>query len=229
MGNNICIIPARGGSKRIPKKNIREFLGKPIIAYSIQAALQSNLFAEVMVSTDDDEIIDIAERYGANVPFKRSAATADDNATTAEVVLEVLGMYESKGYHYENICCVYPCAPFITSDNLMESYSRLMKKNLDGIFPVVAFNFPVQRALKIEGDLVGFCYPEFSLTRSQDLEKVYHDAGQYYWINNKAFKRDNAIVTVNCGAIIISEMEAQDIDNEIDWKLAEMKFQFLRK
>jgi N-acylneuraminate cytidylyltransferase len=225
MGN-ICIIPARGGSKRIPRKNIKPFLGKPIIVYSIEAALQSGLFEEVMVSTDDDEIAKIAKQYGANVPFLRSEKNADDFATTFDVIEEVVLQYkEVLNTQFDNVCCLYSCAPFVTGETLKLAYQELENKQFDTVFPVIAFSFPIQRALsKKEGKIT--MIDEKNLTvRSQDLEETYHDAGQFYWCNTDKLLSTKKLLTDNTGGIQISELEAQDIDTETDWKLAELKYQ----
>lgn len=227
MGN-ICIIPARGGSKRILKKNIKHFLGKPIIAYSIKAALDSQLFDEVIVSTDDDKIAEIAVAYGAKVPFLRSIKNADDYATTFDVIKEVVLKYESLNKTFEYICCLYACAPFVTSNKLIDAFDLLQNGNFDSVLPITAFGFPVQRAFKIDkNNKTSFIYPEFNLTRSQDLEESYHDVGQFYWMNTSNCLEKKAIITNNTGSIIISETEAQDIDTEVDWKLAELKYGLL--
>lgn len=226
--SNLCIIPARGGSKRIPRKNIRPFLGKPIIAYSIEAALNSALFDEVMVSTDDAEIAEIALKYGAKVPFMRAEKTSNDYATTFDVIEEVLIKFKDTNKHYDVVCCIYACAPFVTSNKLTESYKIFETNNYDSVFPVVPFGFPIQRSLKFEEDKIKFFYPEFSLARSQDLEKSYHDAGQFYWMQTNKCLEQKKILTENSGSIIISEMEGQDIDNEVDWKLAELKYELLQ-
>ena len=222
---NLCIIPARGGSKRIVRKNIKLFLGKPIIAYSIEAAITSGLFDEVMVSTDDDEIAEIAISYGAKVPFMRSDATANDSSTTFDVVQEVLSKYKALHRNFEYTCCFYACAPFVTDVKLMAGVELLMNNNFDTVFPVMAFGFPIQRALKMgENNKIDPFYPEYNVVRSQDLEQSYHDAGQFYWMNTERCLQEGKIITGNTGAILISEMEGQDIDNEIDWKLAELKY-----
>lgn len=228
MPNNLCIIPARGGSKRIPKKNIKIFLGKPIIAYSIEAAIQSGLFNEVMVSTDDDEIAEVAKKYGANVPFMRSKDTSNDFATTMEVIKEVLGDYEKLGCFFNDVCCIYATAPFVSAKHLQNSHGVFKENSYDSLFPVMAFCFPIQRSLRLEGNKCLFNYPEYSETRSQDLEKMYHDAGQFYWMKNSLIKSGNTIMNTNTGAYIISELEGQDIDNETDWKLAELKYELLQ-
>jgi pseudaminic acid cytidylyltransferase len=225
---SICIIPARGGSKRIPRKNIKMFLGKPIIAYSIEAAISSGLFDEVMVSTDDYEIATIAKKYGALVPFMRSNKTATDFATTFDLIEEVLKQYKVIDCIFDYVCCIYACAPFVTKNKLFESFDLLTANNFDSVFPVMSFGFPIQRALKFDEEKISFFYPEFSLSRSQDLEKSYHDAGQFYWMNVKKCLEQKKILTDNSGSIVISEMEGQDIDNEIDWQLAELKYGLLQ-
>ena len=220
---NLCIIPARGGSKRIPRKNIKDFLGKPIIAYSIEAALNSELFDEVMVSTDDAEIAEIAVRYGAKVPFMRSEEKANDVATTYEVIEEVIQCYIDQGRNFENVCCIYPCAPFVSIEKLEEAHKKLDQFN--AVFPIVQYGFPIQRALKKDGnDKIDFIQPEFALSRSQDLNVSFHDAGQFYWLNIKKMFENKSIMSDNTGSVVLSEMEVQDIDNEIDWHLAELKF-----
>jgi pseudaminic acid cytidylyltransferase len=228
MSRNLCIIPARGGSKRIPRKNIRNFLGKPIIAYSIEAALDSELFEEVMVSTDDEEIAAIALKYGAKVPFMRSAKNADDYATTVDVLIEVIETYMSMGLEFENIACLYPSAPFTTSEKLKKAYSNLRSKKLDAVFPIMPYSFPIQRSLKMNNEKLEFFYPEFENSRSQDLEKSYHDAGQFYFLNTAKLLRNRSILSQNAGGILITELEAQDIDNESDWKIAEIKYELLQ-
>ena len=226
--SNLCIIPARGGSKRIPRKNIKPFLGKPIIAYSIEAALNSKLFDEVMVSTDDLEIAALAKKYGASVPFVRSDKTANDFATTFDVIYEVLQEYELLNKKFDLSCCIYPCAPFVTKEKLAKGFELLKENNYDCVFPIIPFSFPIQRALIENKGKVSFFYPEFSLSRSQDLEKSYHDAGQFYWLNTEICMEKKKILTDNSGSIVLTELEGQDIDNEIDWKLAELKYEILQ-
>lgn len=225
---NLCIIPARGGSKRIPRKNIKDFLGKPIIAYSIETALNSRLFDEVMVSTDDEEIKQVALKYGAKVPFLRSEEGANDFASTMDVIKEVFFEYEKLDKSFDNVCCFYPCSPLTTVDRLKEGYALLVSKNFDSVFPIMSFSFPIQRAVKFSKGKISFFYPKYEAFRSQDLEKSYHDAGQFYWLKKKLVKHSDRIVTKNTGAIVISELEGQDIDNLSDWKLAELKYRLLR-
>lgn len=227
-GNNLCIIPARGGSKRIPRKNIKNFLGKPIIAYSIEAAKNSGLFSEVMVSTDDEEIAIVAQSYGAQVPFFRSLNNSGDFATTLDVIKEVVNMYKDREKMFDAVCCLYPTAPFVTADRLKESFSMFFEQKFDSLFPVMQFSFPIQRSIKINDNKSRFFFPDYVNSRSQDLEKSYHDAGQFYWLDNKLLTTGHSIMTDNTGAFIINEMEGQDIDNETDWKLAEMKYELLQ-
>ncbi len=225
---NLAIIPARGGSKRIPQKNIKNFLGKPIIAYSIETALNSSLFDELMVSTDDAEIAEIAKKYGAKVPFLRSEKNANDFASTYDVIEEVIEKYKDANRIFDYCCCIYPCAPLITVSTLQEGYNLL--KKVDMAMPVTPFSFPVQRALRKNKDnKISFLYPEHELTRSQDLEQMYHDVGQFYWFNVDKIIKSKNLMQPNTGCIVISELQAQDIDNLSDWKLAELKYKLLHE
>lgn len=226
---NLCIIPARGGSKRIPKKNIKSFLGKPIIAYSIEAAINSTLFDEIMVSTDDDEIAEAALKYGANVPFRRTALTSNDHATTFDVLEEVVKEYQNRNQMFDNICCLYATAPFVMGAKLKHAYDLMMEQKNDSIFPMVEFSFPIQRALKIDNGKLSFVNPAEKNTRSQDLEKRYHDAGQFYFMKTDIVLGKGELVSDKAGTFVINEMEAQDIDSETDWLLAELKYRLLSK
>jgi len=226
---NIAIIPARGGSKRIPRKNIKNFLGKPIIAYSIETALQSGLFDEVMVSTDDSEIEKISCKYGASVPFLRSKKNADDFAVLTDVIEEVLTRYQSNGQFFDNFCCILPTAPLLTSEYLYRSYKKLTENNFDSVFPVVPYTFPIQRALKFSGEKIQMIQAEFKNHRSQDLEPAYHDAGMFYWMKTKPFLEKKTLWTDETGAIVISNIYAQDIDTMEDWKIAELKYKLLNE
>jgi pseudaminic acid cytidylyltransferase len=217
----LAIIPARGGSKRIPKKNIKDFLGKPIIAYSIEAALESKIFDEVMVSTDDEEIAEIAKKYGAKVPFFRSKENSNDFATTVDVLIEVLNFYQKT---YEIGCCIYPTAPFVSAKILQNANELMQKGSFDSIYPVQKFSFPIQRAIYFEEEKLRWLNPENALKRSQDLLPTYHDAGQFYFFNVAKLLETKSILSENSSGIIISEMDAQDIDTEEDWQIAEMKF-----
>lgn len=228
MDKILCIIPARGGSKRIPRKNIKKFLGKPIISYSIEAAQASGLFSEIMVSTDDDEIAKIAKKFGAKVPFFRSKQNADDFATTIDVLLEVVQEYKDLELSFQYICCIYPTAPFVTRKKLVLAYEKMLADNLDSVFPVMPFSYPIQRSLKLKNNKVQFNYPEYETSRSQDLEKAYHDAGQFYFIKTESLIKKRSLITKNTGGIVINELEAQDIDTETDWKIAELKYELLQ-
>lgn len=222
--HNLCIIPARGGSKRIPRKNVKEFLGKPIIAYSIEAAIKSGLFDDVMVSTDDQEIATIAKQYGASVPFMRSAETANDFATTNDVLEEVLSEYQKLGKEFDAMCCIYATAPLISAQDVKDAYARLTHSDFTWVYPVVQFSYPIWRCLDVAEDgSMKRHWPEFERSRSQDLPKEYHDTGTFYWYKLNG----NAIQTDKIGAIIVSEECVQDIDTETDWKLAEMKYMLL--
>lgn len=229
MKNAIAVITARGGSKRIPRKNIKEFCGKPIIAYSIEAALKSNAFDEVIVSTDDEEIAEIAKQYGASVPFMRSKENADDFATTADVLLEVVGKYKELGKEFLHLCCIYPTAPFVSSDNLVSAMELLQTEGVQTVMPVAAFSFPPQRGMYIRDGRLEYVYPEYATKRSQDIEKMYHDCGQFYCVKVDEFLKEKKIVMPNTKAVVISEREVQDIDTEEDWLIAEIKYQRLHR
>jgi len=222
----IAIIPARGGSKRIPRKNIKLFLGKPIISYVIETALESQLFDEVMVSTDDDEIKKIALEHGANVPFLRSKENADDYASTAAVLIEVLEKYQARNQHFVDACCIYPTAVLTETTTLSKAFLHFKNGHFDSAFPVLAYSHPIQRALKFNSDnRIEVNEPQFSNTRSQDLTHFYHDAGQFYWFKVKSIFRHKKIWTDNTSAIPIPPLQAQDIDNIEDWNMAELKYQ----
>lgn len=226
---NIAVITARGGSKRIPKKNIRDFLGKPIIAYSIEAALQSGLFTEVMVSTDSEEIAEVALSYGAKVPFMRSAKTSDDYATTKDVLTEVVKEYENLGQFFEWLCCIYPTAPFVTAQILKACMVELESKKADALTPVVRFSFPPQRAFVLDDDgRLLFKWPENAEKRSQDLEPFYHDAGQFYFMKAESLLATDKTYKPPV-AYVLDELYVQDIDNMDDWEIAEFKYNFLQK
>ena len=220
----LAIITARGGSKRIPKKNIKEFCGKPIIAYSIEAALDSGIFDEVMVSTDSEEIASIAVQFGAKVPFMRSAETSNDFATTNDVLIEVINEYKSRGSNFDSICCIYPTAPFITPAKLIEGF-ELMQNGAVSVMPVVKFSFPPQRGLVFRDGILDYREKENSLLRSQDLEPIYHDAGQFYFYR---LDENSKFVDGNYSAIILEDYDVQDIDTESDWMIAEAKFKSKR-
>ena len=224
----LAIIPARGGSKRIPHKNIKPFLGRPIIAYSIEAALGTGLFEEVMVSTDDVEIAEIARQEGASVPFLRSTENANDYATLADVLVEVVNAYKGRGYEFDLICGLLPTAPLISSEDVRSAYDQLVMSTFDSICPVVAFSYPILRSLSIDekGNL-NMNWPEYRFSRSQDLRPAYHDSGTFYWIKTSSLLKDKKLLSENGTAIVLDEFRVQDIDTDTDWALAEMKYKLL--
>ncbi len=224
---SLAMITARGGSKRIPGKNKKEFCGKPILAYSIEAALGSGVFDEVMVSTDDDEIASLAQRFGARVPFRRSARTAGDFATTDEVIAEVLEEYRRLELEPERFCCIYPTAPFLTPSRLKEAMELLDAH--ESVLPVTAFSYPPQRGFVVKEGCVERWMPQYETARSQDLEKIYHDAGQFYACRTEAFLRGMTTDVADMVPLVLPESEVQDIDTPEDWKLAEQKFLLLKE
>lgn len=222
----LAIITARGGSKRIPRKNIKDFCGKPILAYSIEAARNSGVFDEIMVSTDDAEIARIAEAFGATVPFFRSEETASDFASTDDVILEVLKEYEKRGQHFDTFCCIYPTAPFLTGARLKDAMTLL--QNADSVMPVVPFSYPPQRGLLVNKE--GFVerqFPEYATARSQDLPTIYHDCGQFYACRTVPFLQEGTTDVARLVPLILSEMEVQDIDTLEDFEIAEIKYRRL--
>lgn len=226
---SIAIITARGGSKRIPKKNIKDFCGKPIIAYSIEAALESSVFDEVMVSTDSEEIKAIAEQYGASVPFMRSEATSNDLATTRDVLMEVLTEYEKRGQTFDDMTCIYPTAPFVTAEKLREAMKLFQDTYCSLLIPVVQFSYPPQRAYIIEESKLCLKWEKFRYTRSQDLEPFYHDAGQFYCYNIPEYFAENGAIKEKIIPYILPESEVQDIDTEEDWRMAELKYDLMKR
>lgn len=223
---SLCIITARGGSTRIPRKNIREFCGKPIIAYSIQAALDSGLFDEVMVSTDDQEIADIAISYGAKVPFMRSEATSTSFATTKAVLVEVINEYKKRGMEFDLMCCLYPCAPFVTPEKLKRGKAKLLEGTADVVSVMLPFSYPPQQGFVLRDGAAAPLHPELMMLRTQDLETVYQDAGQFYFYRMSTFSEDNK---ERWEMIEVPGTEAQDIDNIEDWEIAEIKYQHMTK
>lgn len=226
-GKKLAIITARGGSKRIPRKNIKEFCGKPILCYSIEAAFASQAFDEVMVSTDDAEIAEIARSAGANVPFFRSAEMSGDYASTDDVIMEVLKEYEKRGFFFEAFCCIYPTAPFLTGKRLKDAMDLL--ETADSVMPVVPFSYPPQRGLIVnEQGFVERQFPEYATARSQDLQKIYHDCGQFYACRTAPFMKAGTTDVEKLVPLVLSEMEVQDIDTPEDWEIAEIKFRRLQ-
>lgn len=226
--SSVAIITARGGSKRIPRKNVKSFMGRPMLAYAIGAARESKLFDEVMVSTDDEEIAAIARSEGAAVPFLRSAATASDFATTADVLSEVLSNYGERGQTFDEFCCIYPCVPFLTGEILRTAHEVFAQPETDALMPVVRYSFPIQRAVKLNG--VGYLEyrePENASRRSQDLEPTYHDVGMFYFVRTDAFLAKRSVVAGRTRLFEMPEERVQDIDTMDDWRMAEMKFKLL--
>ena len=219
----LCIITARGGSKRIPRKNIKEFLGKPIIAYSISAATEAGIFDEIMVSTDDSEIAEVSRKFGAKVPFMRSEFASSDYASTRDVLVEVLNEYEKRGKKFGYFSCIYPTAPFVTPEKLRNAFGLLKSSKADELTPVIQFSYPPQRAFVIRDGGLVYQYPEYEFSRSQDLEPVYHDCGQFYFYRTDIYRG----LEKGPGRkipMIMPEEETQDIDNISDWLLAEIKY-----
>lgn len=222
---NLCVIPARGGSKRIPRKNIREFCGKPMIAWSIEAATASECFDTIIVSTDDDEIATIAERYGAEVPFIRPADLADDHTGTTEVIKHAIKELGNNGMKPSSVTCLYATAPFVLSIDLRTSLSLLFKENVDYVFSVTSFPFPIQRAIRVtETNRVQMFTPEHLYTRSQDLEEAWHDAGQFYCGMSSSWLLEKPIFSEYSIPYKLPRYQVQDIDTMEDWKRAEMMF-----
>lgn len=221
MNKSIAIITARGGSKRIPRKNIKNFLGQPMLKYAIDAALESGIFNTVMVSTDDEEIAQIAKQYGTEVPFMRSEETSNDFATTMDVLLEVICQYKKMNIEFDTLCCIYPCVPFLKGDTLVKAYTVFSESNTDALMPVVRFSYPIQRALRINNEgLLEYIQPEYIKTRSQDLEPTYHDVGMFYFYKVDLLSTQNKKIKY----FEMKETEIQDIDTEEDWHYAEMKY-----
>jgi pseudaminic acid cytidylyltransferase len=223
----IAVIPARGGSKRIPRKNIKQFSGKPMIAWAISIALESNLFDEVVVSTDDDEIANVARSWGAKTPFVRPANLADDLTPTVPVVAHAVSTCSNLGWGVEYACCIYPCVPFLQVSDLVDALNMLLDCNADFVYPVTEYAHPVQRSMRrLSSGKMQFYSPEFELTRTQDLEKSYHDAGQFYWGTLPAWLEHKKMHTDGLG-MPIPNWRVVDIDSEDDWIRAARSFQSL--
>ena len=223
----LAIIPARGGSRRIPRKNIRAFCGKPILAYAIDAALTTRLFDDVMVSTDDAEIATVARSFGASVPFPRSAAASTDTAGLAEALLETLRAYGNAGASFETFCCILPTSPFLRVQWLQDAHRRFTERCLDSVLAVTRYSYPIWRALKADGERLQMIWPENYAARSQDLPAAFHDAGLFYWCRTAPFLTQKKIFMNLTDGIEIPESECQDIDTEEDWRHAELKFKIL--
>ena len=221
----IAIIPARGGSKRIPRKNVKEFCGRPLISYSIQAALECGLFDRVIVSTEDDEIARISENEGAEVPFKRPAELADDYAGTDDVLRHAVNSLIEEDGGFESCCCIQACAPLILPKDLVESYEIFRSNDAPALIPVTEFEYPIMRAYRISdsGGLV-MMWPEHEMTRSQDLEKAYHDAGSFYWFDPGRYQEIGSEIWNDSTPYIMPAERVQDIDTEEDWRMAELLY-----
>jgi pseudaminic acid cytidylyltransferase len=225
----LAVIPARGGSKRIPRKNLREFAGRPIIAHSIQAARDSGLFDVVLVSTDDEEIAAVARAHGADVPFLRPKHLADDHTGTQAVVKQAIEAVAAWRSTPEQVCCVYATAPFVRATDLAAGLAWLDTSGAEFAFSVTSFAFPIQRALRLDGQgRVGMMWPEHMATRSQDLEHAWHDAGQFYWGRAEAFLGGVPLYSNAAVAVPLPRHRVQDIDTEEDWRRAELMFQVLQ-
>jgi pseudaminic acid cytidylyltransferase len=227
---NIAVIPARGGSKRIPGKNIQDFEGKPLIAWSIEAALKSGLFEHVYISTDDEAIAETAVEYKAEVPFVRPPELSDDFTGTFDVVRHCINWCEQEGIYADNYCCIYATAPFITPDVLKEGFNILVKSGKSFAFSVTKYDFPVQRALRIteEGDVQSI-WPENNMTRSQDLEETFHDAGQFYWGRKSAFLDNETLFSERSAPVLLSRSSVQDIDTPEDLEKARLMFKIFHQ
>ncbi len=228
--NTVAIIPARGGSKRIPRKNIRPFDGKPIIGYTIEAALKSRLFKRVIVSTDDEEIAEVSRSFGAETPFLRPRELADDFTNTNDVVKHCLQWLNDSQYPVGIACCIYATAPFLRIEFLQKGYDLLISRGKSFAFSVTTFPFPIQRAIRItEQGVVEAIFPENNLVRSQDLEEAYHDAGQFYWGKTEAFQNNEVIFSPVSIPVILPRYLVQDIDTLEDWQRAELMFKVLNE
>jgi len=224
----LAVIPARGASKRIPRKNIREFYGKPIIAWAIAAARHAGIFDKIIVSTDDEEIATIGRACGAETPFVRPKELADDFTGTNEVVKQTIQWFHERGEIVEVACCIYATAPFVQPAYLIEGQNKLVLSNKSFAFSVTTYPFPILRALRIsQNELVEAIWPQNINARSQDLEETYHDAGQFYWGTANAFLNDVNIYSAESIPVILPRYMVQDIDTLEDWKHAELMFQGL--
>jgi pseudaminic acid cytidylyltransferase len=227
---NVAIIPARGGSKRIPGKNIKNFAGKPIITYSIDTARKCRIFDRIIVSTDCDRVAEVSQRAGAEVPFVRPSELSDDHTPTAPVLEHALRWLESEGCRVKYLCCIYPTAPFVRSEDLIKGYKLLIENNVSSVFSVTKFEFTIFRGLKINDEgFIEMFWPEHELTRSQDLPQAYHDAGQFYWLQTEKFMDTKKLFSERALPVIIPRYLAQDIDTLEDWETAEILFEICKK
>jgi pseudaminic acid cytidylyltransferase len=226
----LCVIPARGGSKRIPRKNIKSFCGQSMIGYSIKAALDSQYFDQVIVSTDDAEIAEVAKSFGASVPFVRPEELANDYAGTMPVIKHAIEWFDDRGQPPSEVCCLYATAPFVSAGAIKKAYEQMQHTQVDYCFTVTSFAFPIQRAIKVtEKNRIEMFYLEHLKTRSQDLEESYHDAGQFYWGKAEAFKQQKPLFSKDATPYILPRHLVQDVDTPEDWKRAELMYQALKK
>jgi pseudaminic acid cytidylyltransferase len=226
----LCVIPARGGSKRIPRKNIKKFFGQAMIGYSIKAALKSECFDQVVVSTDDTEIAEIAKFFGASVPFMRPDELANDYSGTVPVIKHAIEWFDDQGQSPSEVCCLYATAPFVKASTIRKAYEQMQSAQADYCFTVASFEFPIQRAIKVTAEnRIEMLYPQHLETRSQDLEESYHDAGQFYWGKAEAFKQQKPLFSKSATPYILPRHLVQDIDTPEDWKRAELMYQALKK
>ncbi len=226
---NLAIIPARGGSKRIPRKNVRSFNGKPIIGWSLETARRCESCDHVIVSTDDEEIASIAQAFGAEVPFRRPAELSDDHTTLIPVIRHAVDWWQSERGVLDSVCCIYPTAPFVLAEDLDRGLDKLdSNPEIDFAFSVTSFPFPIFRAIELEkDDRVSMIWPEHELTRSQDLPEAWHDAGQFYWGRPEAWQKCDRIFQANSIGVPLPRHQVQDIDTEEDWNRAEMMHKVL--
>ena len=226
----LCVIPARGGSKRIPRKNIKSFCGQVMISNSIKAALDSQCFDQIIVSTDDTEIAEVAKSFGASTPFMRPDELANDYAGTVPVIKHAIEWFDDQGQPPSEVCCLYATAPFVTSSAIRKAYKQMQNTRADYCFTATSFAFPIQRAIKVAANnRVEMFYPDYLKTRSQDLEESYHDAGQFYWGKAQAFKQQKSLFSKSATPYILPRYLVQDIDTPEDWRRAELMYQILKK
>lgn len=228
--SNVAIVTARGGSKRIPRKNIKNFMGNPMIAYVIKAALDSKIFDEVMVSTEDEEIASVAKSLGAVIPFMRSMETANDYAGTDDVLIEVLGEYDKRGKKFKNFCCLYPCSPFLTDKILKNAWNCFNTSGADSLVPVCEFESAPQRCLMENAKgFIEYREKEFINYRTQDLSPLYYDCGTFYFCKTTPFMENKKIISEKTVKYLMPSYLVQDIDTMEDWKMAEMKYKLINK
>lgn len=226
---NLAIIPARGGSKRIPRKNIKLFCGKPMIAWSIEAASACGCFDRIIVSTDDEEIAQVAKQWGAEVPFIRPKSLADDYTGTLPVIRQAIEELESQGAKIDEVCCIYATAPFVTPEDLRQGREKLHQANASYAFSITSYPFPIQRAIRLDHNgRVAMFQPEHFATRSQDLEEAYHDAGQFYWGRVSAWLQETPFFSHDSVGVLLARHLVQDVDTPEDWLRAEWMFKAMR-